>query len=84
MQTDDTQTDRHTHTQLNITSTANVGGKDHQNSLNITFAVLEHTGVPVTGTPSISFEFYFIINRWTIYPRGDTYIDGDPSINVIK
>ncbi len=46
--------------------------------------VLEHTGIPVTGTPSISFEFYFIINRWTIYPRGDTYIDGDPSINVIK
>ena len=23
--------------------------------------------IPVTGTPSISLEFYFIISRWTIY-----------------
>ena len=29
--------------------------------------VLEPTGIPVTGTPSISLEFYIIINRWTIY-----------------
>ncbi len=29
--------------------------------------VLEPTGVPVTGTPSIYLEFNVIINRWTIY-----------------
>ncbi len=40
-------------------------------------SVLETTGVPVTGTPSISLEFNFIINRWTIY------IDGEPSINDV-
>ncbi len=38
-------------------------------------SVLEITGVPVTGTPSISLEFNFIINRRTIY--------GEPSINDI-
>ncbi len=31
------------------------------------YTVLEPTGVPVTGTSSISLEFNFIINRWTIY-----------------
>ncbi len=38
-------------------------------------SVLEPTGVPVTGTPSISLEFNFIINRWTIYKTTSCLID---------
>ncbi len=37
--------------------------------------VPEYTGLPVTGTPSISFQFYFIINRWTIYIITSCLID---------
>ena len=32
-----------------------------------TKSVLKPTGIPVTGTPSISLELIVIINRWTIY-----------------
>ncbi len=52
---------------------------DHKKNLQSS-TVLEHTGVPVTGTPSIYLEFNFIINRWAIYK---TNIDGEPSINDI-
>ncbi len=51
--------------------------------------VLEPTGVPVTGTPSIYLEFNFIINRWTIFNfiinRWTIYktTDGEPSINDV-
>ncbi len=37
--------------------------------------VLEPTGVPVTGTPAISLEFTFIINRCTIYITTSCPID---------
>ncbi len=37
--------------------------------------VLKHTGVPVTGTPSIYLEFNFIINRWNIYKTTSCIID---------
>ena len=37
--------------------------------------VLEPTGIPVTGTPSISLEFNFIISRWTIYMRSPNRLD---------
>ncbi len=52
---------------------------DHKKNLQSS-TVLEHTGVPVTGTPSIYLEFNFIINRWAIYK---TNIDGEPSINDV-
>ena len=47
------------------------------NQHNIT-TVLEPSGIPVTGTPSISFISYFIIYRWTLYKKSIIEIDGEP------
>ena len=41
----------------------------------VIYTVLESTGVPVTGTPSILLEFNFIVNRWTIYITTSCLID---------